>query len=109
MADFPSHMCVCMCPKRRVEKKYKIERETFCGSLKFSVVVIAARVAAVAAAAVITAQLPNTAIETSRRLWNIFFFFELTNKIGKIFNSQSDERLSKNYFYSWLNGDFKNG
>lgn len=69
------HMCVHMCPKRRVEKKKKkIERETFCESLKFSVVVVAARVAAVAAAVVITAQLPNTTIETSRRLWNIYFF-----------------------------------
>lgn len=36
-------------------------KEAFCWSVKFSVVV-AARVAAVAAAAVITAQLPNTAI-----------------------------------------------
>lgn len=67
MTDFSSYMCVYMCPKRRVEKN--IERETFCGSLKLSVViVVAARVAAVAAAAVITAQLPNTAIETSRHL-----------------------------------------
>lgn len=46
-------------------------KEAFCWSIKFSVV--AARVAAVATAAVITAQLPNTAIVVETFLE--FFFF----------------------------------
>lgn len=48
-----------VCVKSVVLRKHE-PKEAFCWSVEFSVV--AARVAAVAAAAVITAQLPNTAI-----------------------------------------------
>lgn len=74
---FLTYVCVCVCvcihmyQKRYLEKNMRL-KEAICGSVKFSVV--AARVAAVAAAAVITAQLPNTAI-VCRNVFGAFFFF----------------------------------
>jgi len=64
-------VCVCVCVKSVILEKNMRLKEAICGSVKFSVV--AARVAAVAAAAVITAQFPNTAIDC-RDVFGVFFY-----------------------------------